>query len=204
MPEGTPQLACTFTHYFNYRIEKNSFMIRKSFPPFSLNLFTAACLALTLQGCSTTNKVNNQLTDAEACGALKNVIAQAGSDFNQLKGTRITAYDHTRWDTRSIFPKADCDIIGWSTGKTNYACTWNKSSELEARNDYANGLKLASSCLGPSWTASDIKGVTGEGQRFTTAGSSTAVEVRVHQEQKPSTDWQTSLSVGAAIHPDGH
>lgn len=165
-----------------------------------LKLCSAVGIAITLGACANTKPVNDVQTDTQACAALKNVIAHAGSNYDSLKiGSGVVDYDHTRWDTKSIFPEADCDVISWGAGKTNYACTWNKKDSKEARADYAYGLSLAKTCLGSEWTSSGIPGVTGEGTRFATVGSSTVVDIRIAQELPPSKSWMTSLTVGLPI-----
>lgn len=175
-------------------------MNEKSFLKTSLSLCSAAVLATTLAGCANTKAVNEAQTDAQACDALKNVISQAGSNFDSLKsGAGVADYGHTRWDAKSIFRGADCDVIGWGAGKTNYACTWSKGDSKDARNDYEYSLGVAKTCLGSGWSSTSIPGVTGEGMRFSTKGSSVVVDVRMAQELPPSKNWLTSLTVGAPI-----
>lgn len=155
---------------------------------------------MTMAGCTNTKAVNETQSDAQVCDALKNVISLAGSNYDSLKsGSGVADYDHTRWDTKSIFPGADCDVMGWGAGKTNYACTWSKGDSKEARNDYAYGIGVAKTCLGSGWSSASIPGVTGEGTRFSKAGSSVVVDIRMAQELPPSKNWLTSLTIGAPI-----
>ena len=175
-------------------------MKEKHFVYDSLKLSSVLGLAITLGACASTKAVNDVQTDAQVCGALKNVITHAGSNFDSLKvGAGVADYDHTRWDTKSIFPKADCDVVGWGAGRTNYACTWSKADSKEALNDYKYGLNVAKTCLGEGWSSTAIPGVTGEGTRFSTIGNSVVVDIRMAQERSPSKTWMTSLIVGAPV-----
>lgn len=175
-------------------------MSEKPFLKTALSLCSAAGLAMTLVGCANNKVTNDAQTDAQVCDALKNVIAHAGSNFDSLKsGNGVADYDHTRWDTKPIFKGADCDVIGWGAGKTNYACTWTKTESKDARSDFAYGLGVAKTCLGPEWLSTSIPGVTGEGARFSKAGSSVVIDVRLAQELPPSKNWLTSLTIGAPI-----
>lgn len=175
-------------------------MNKKPFLHASLKVCFAAGLTAALFGCAGTKSVNEAQTDSQACDSLKNVIAQASTNFEVLKsGTGVADYDHTRWDTKPIFPGADCDVIGWGAGKTNYACTWTKADAKDARNDYAYGIQVAQSCLGATWVSASIPGVTGEGVRYSKAGSSVVVDIRKAQELSPAKGWLTSLTVGAPI-----
>ena len=166
--------------------------------------FGALSLAavVALSGCQSAATKDPAVSDAKACSLLKNVIGQAGSDFKSLKGTATVDYDHTRWDTQPILPGTDCDILGWGSGRTNFACTWDKANEATARSDYASGVSLVKNCLGPEWKTSKPAGQTGEATRFATTGSPTVVELRTYRELAPATGWQTSLTVGPPINRD--
>ena len=175
-------------------------MSEKPFPKTALNFCSAIGLAMMISGCANNKVVNEAQTDSQACDALKNVIANAGTNFDSLKsGNGVADYDHKRWDTKSIFPGADCDVIGWGAGKSDYACTWTKNDSTGARSDYAYGLSVAKSCLGSGWSSASIPGVTGEGTRFSSVGNSVVVDIRMAQELAPSKNWLTSLTVGAPI-----
>lgn len=163
-----------------------------------LHLLSATSVLAMAVGCSTT-PTTHTLSDAESCSLLNKVIAQSATGFEALKGTRVTDYDHSRWDTAPIMTGANCDVISWGTGNTNFACTWDQPAETAARNDYTSGLKLVTSCLGASWAASSLPGSNGEGQRFSKLGENAVVDVRVYPERPPSTAWQTSVTVGSAI-----
>ena len=166
--------------------------------------FGAISLAavITLVGCQGTATKDPAVSDAKACSLLKNVIAQAGNDFKGLKGTATVDYDHTRWDAAPIMSGTDCDILGWGSGRTNYACTWDKANEASARSDYASGVSMVKNCLGAEWQTSKPAGQTGEATRFAKSGSPTVVELRTYKEQAPATSWQTSLTVGPPINRD--
>lgn len=170
--------------------------IRGALTPLSL------AFVMALAGCQSASTKDSQVSDAKACSMLKNVIAQAGNDFKSLKGTATVDYDHTRWDAAPIMPGTDCDILGWGSGRTNFACTWDKANEATARSDYAGGVSLVKNCLGAEWQTSKPAGQTGEATRFARAGSPTVVELRTYQEKAPASGWQTSLTVGPPINRD--
>lgn len=175
-------------------------MSEKPFPQSALSFCSAAGLAIAIVGCSNNKVISEAQTDSQVCAALRGVIAQAATNFESLKsGNGVADYDHTRWDTKSIFPGADCDVIGWGAGKTNYACTWTKGDSTSARSDYDYGLGVAKNCLGSGWSTASIPGVTGEGIRFSTVGNSAVVDIRMAQELSPSKNWLTSLTVGSPI-----
>ena len=167
------------------------------------SLLISAGLALAIVGCAKTQTVAQPQTDASVCDALKTVISQSSAGFSSLKvGAGVSDYDHTRWDSKPIFRDADCDVIGWGNGKTNFACTWTRKSSEEAKGDFTYGVGIAKSCLGSEWTQSAIPGVSGEGTRFSKPGNASVVDVRVAKEQSPSQAWLTSLTVGAPINRD--
>jgi hypothetical protein len=160
-------------------------------------------LALLSVGCVKNQTATQAQSDASVCGALRNVISQSNAGFSGLKeGAGVSDYDHTRWDTKPVFQNADCDVIGWGNGKSNYACTWSSKSHDDAKKDFSFGLDATKSCLGSSWTESSIPGVTGEGVRFSTPGNSSVIDIRVAKELAPSQSWHTSLTVGAPINRD--
>jgi hypothetical protein len=169
----------------------------------ALLIASVAGSALVFGGCAKTQTVTQAQNDAAVCDALQNVVSQANSNFSSLKvGAGVADYGHTRWDTKPIFPGADCDVIGWGNGKTNYGCTWTRKNGEEAKSDYAYGVGVAKSCLGSAWTSSAIPGVTGEGLRFSTQGNTNVVDVRVAKELDPSQSWHTSLIIGAPVNRD--
>ena len=108
-----------------------------------------------------------------------------------------------RWDAKDVFPGGECDVIRWGAGKTNYAWTWIKTDTKEARKDFSWGADKAESCLGPTWVKSRLPGVTGLGDRFSTAGNPTVVDIRILRELTDTKTWQTSLTVGPAVNRDG-
>jgi hypothetical protein len=168
------------------------------YPKTTLHICTALGLII-LAGCSKPQSVK----ETDDCSALQNVIANAGTNFDALKeGSGVTDYDHTHWDTKPIFSGAECDVIGWGGGKSNYMCTWTKTDAQAAKSDYAKGLEIAKKCLGSGWTSAAIPGVRGEGTRFSKSGSSYVVDVRVSQENAPASGWHTSLAVGSPINRD--
>ena len=165
-----------------------------------LYLAATASVTLSMIGCTTSGVQKEAQTDSRACEAFKDVISKSASNFDSLKqGAGVTDYDHTRWDTRAIFDGADCDVIGWGAGKTNYACTWTKPSADAARKDYQTTVTAVRSCLGASWSETAIPGVTGEGLRFSTKGSPSVVDLRMNKELATSGNWLTSLTVGSPI-----
>ena len=166
----------------------------------SRDLLTVASLSLAIAGCTTSGPSKQHQTQAEACSALGNVVTQSASDFKALKqGAGVTDYDHTRWDTPAIFEGADCDVLGWGAGKSNYACTWSQPDAQTARKDYESGVAIARTCLGATWAEASIPGSSGEGLRFSRKGSPVVVDVRLNQERSPSASWMTSLTVGSPI-----
>lgn len=141
-------------------------------------------------------------SEAQACASLRQVLAQAGSEFKALRGSATVDYDHTRWDARPVLPGTDCDVISWGGGRTNYACTWDKGDEAVARADYETGLGIVERCLGAGWQRSSPAGQTGHAVRFSKAGEPAKVEVRYYQERAPSRNWQTSLTIGPPVTRD--
>jgi len=147
-------------------------------------------------------KPKAEMSESQACSSLRQVLAQAETGFTSLRGSATTDYDHTRWDAQPIIAGTQCDVIGWGGGKTNYACAWSKGSQASARSDYQEGLGIVQRCLGPEWTASHPAGQTGEATLFSKGSDPAKVEVRYYKERDPSSNWQTSLTIGPPVTRD--
>lgn len=143
------------------------------------------------------------ITEVQACSSLKNVLAQASTGFISLRGSTTNAYDHTRWDAQSVIPGTDCDVIGWGGGRTNYACTWDKGNEASAHADYQFGLDIVQRCLGATWIVSHAAGQTGQATLFSKGNDPNKIEIRYYKERDPSSNWQTSLTIGPPVSRDG-
>ncbi|MFM2007113.1 MAG: hypothetical protein RLZZ09_2768 [Pseudomonadota bacterium] len=172
-------------------------------------VFAKPVLMVTLGGLvmGCTENMNMQkpkaaISEVQACSSLKSVLSQANTGFTGLRGSATTDYDHTRWDAQPIIPGTECDVIGWGGGRTNYACAWNKGSEASALSDYQGGLGIVQRCLGPEWTASHPAGQTGQATLFSKGSDPAKVEVRYYKERDPSSNWQTSLTIGPAVTRD--
>lgn len=142
------------------------------------------------------------ISEDQACTSLKSVLAQASAGFNAFRGSSTTDYDHTRWDAQPIISGTQCDVIAWGGGRTNYACTWNKGNEASARTDYRDGLGIVQRCLGPAWLVSHPAGQTGQATLFSKADDPAKVELRYYKERDPSSNWQTSLTIGPPVTRD--
>ncbi|MFN5745218.1 MAG: hypothetical protein ACK443_03915 [Methylococcaceae bacterium] len=156
-------------------------------------------LCLIVSGCA---QQNQPVSEADACQALNHVIGQAPSGFKSLRGASTADYDHIRWDAKPILPGTECDIGEWAGGRVNYGCTWDQGNQATAKANYDQGLALVSQCVGAGWTVSEPAGNTGKATRFSRPNSPTTVEVRYYRERPPSTNWQTSLTVGPPITRD--
>lgn len=173
------------------------------FAPSALPRLATACgFYLLVAACSQSTLQPAAPTEAQSCVSLRQVLGQAGSEFQSLRGSATVDYDHTRWDARPVLPGTHCDVISWGGGRTNYACTWNKGDEAVARADFENGLGVVERCLGAGWERSSPAGQTGRAVLFSKAGESAKVEVRYYQERAPSRNWQTSLTIGPPVTRD--
>jgi hypothetical protein len=165
-------------------------------------LMTGVAAAL-LTGCAQLTTPSPDMSDAQACSALKRVLAASGDDFRSLReSSGINDYDHTRWDAKPIAPGTECDIITWGGARTNYACTWDRGDETTARTDYESGLRLVRDCLGAGWQTETPAGQTGAATRFSRPGSHVMVDLRYSREREPSRNWQTSLTIGPPVTRD--
>jgi hypothetical protein len=170
---------------------------------FTVSRLVVGVTAVLLVGCAPPfSQKNAELNQAQACSMLKRVMSQAGDGFRSLRGTGSTDYDYTRWDAKPIADGTDCDILSWGGDRINYACTWNKGSEAVAKSDYKDGLSLVRKCLGPDWQVSHPPGQSGEATLFSQTGDPTKIDVRYYKERDPSTNWQTSLTIGPPVTRD--
>ncbi|CAI8876160.1 protein of unknown function [Methylococcus capsulatus] len=64
-------------------------------------------------GCARQRSAPSLSTEAEICQSLDYAIKQAASDFNDIRLNVTPYYVMNRWDTKPIFPEADCDIFDW-------------------------------------------------------------------------------------------
>lgn len=162
----------------------------------------ASALPLLATACAPHAPTQPPIAAGQACASLKQVLAQAGTGFQSLRGEATTDYDHTRWDTKPFLPGTDCDILDWGGGRINYACSWDQGDEANARAHYAEGLGIVQSCLGPQWRTTNPAGQTGQATRFAKTGAAATVEVRYYKERDPSRNWQTSLTIGPPVTRD--
>ena len=162
----------------------------------------AGVVPLLAAACSQHAPTLPPVSAGQACASLKQVLAQAGTGFQSLRGEATIDYDHTRWDAKPILPGTDCDILDWAGGRSNYACSWDMGDEANARADYAEGLGIVQGCLGPEWRTTHPEGQTGHATRFARTGEAATVEVRYYKERDPSRNWQTSLTIGPPVTRD--
>lgn len=75
------------------------------------------------------------------------------------------------WNAERVFPQArNCQVWAWSSGLTNYICTWQESGELEAKASHDKGVETVKQCLTEQWKSDFVQTSSGGGHTFFPAG----------------------------------
>ena len=144
-----------------------------------------------------------ELSDTEVCGQLNAIVADHSDNFQRFKKSRVSSHNLINmqiWKAVKAFPNANnCQVWEWSTGLTNYICTWQeKGGEIEAKTSYAKGVKLVRQCLNTQWTSDEMTTKSG-GIRtfFSQPNNKTIISVNAFKESRTILDnWKTTLYVG--------
>ena len=164
--------------------------------------FIVGILALSTGACALFGPAEPEMSDAEACVKLKELIADHSQNFKQFKGAiKNSGYRRNMqiWSAERVFPLAkNCLVWEWSSGLTNYFCSWQESNELEAKASYIRGTELVNQCLGKQWFTKFTKTKSGGASAlFYQAGGKTVISIRYFKESRTIFDhWNTTLYVG--------
>lgn len=161
----------------------------------------SVCFLLT-SGCAQYGGAAQPPSEAEACSSLRSIIAASDRQFREYKTTPTInpLSGMTKWETRPVFPNAQCDVLEWAGGRTNYVCTWPQGNEAQARETYRKHSALIGRCLDQTWARSDTSGQTGGATVFTKPGKSTQVVMRYFRPRRGfGTAWETSLTIGDEV-----
>jgi len=148
-----------------------------------LRVLLIGLLVLSASACSIFSPAEPEISDAEVCVRLNELIADHANNFKQFRGARQGAYRMMNmqvWKAKRVFPHAkNCEVWAWSTGLTNYICNWQEAGELEAQASHDKGVEIVSQCLTDQWKHDFVKTKSGGGSTlFSLEGGKTVVSIR--------------------------
>ena len=167
-----------------------------------LRFLITGSLVLSASGCSLFSP-EPEISDAEACVRLHKLIDDHPEGFKQFKGnlknTGPLRNNMQIWNADRVFPMAkNCQVWQWSSGLTNYFCSWDESDEEDAKASFDRGAELINQCLGKQWNSKFAGTKSGGGNAFFyKRGGKTVISLRYFKEARTILDsWMTTLYVG--------
>ncbi|GAW87122.1 conserved hypothetical protein [Bathymodiolus platifrons methanotrophic gill symbiont] len=152
--------------------------------------------------CSLFTQTEPEMSASEVCVKLNELVADHANDFKQFRGVRKNTrriINMQIWNAERVFPQArNCQVWAWSSGLTNYICTWQESGELEAKASHDKGVETVKQCLTEQWKSDFVQTSSGGGHTFfQQEGSKTVVSIRYFKESRTILDnWKAILYVG--------
>ncbi|MCF7970379.1 MAG: hypothetical protein K9L22_04350 [Methylococcaceae bacterium] len=170
-----------------------------------LRFFVVGSILLASSGCSLLTPTP-ELSDVEACVKLSAVIADHSQNFQQFKKSRVdsggmgSTINMQIWRAEKVFPSANnCQVWEWSTGLTNYICTWQeKGGEVEAKASHDKGVEVVRECLNEQWTSNTLPTQSGGVRtRFSRLNDKTIIVINAFKESRSILEnWKATLYVG--------
>ena len=167
-----------------------------------LRFLITSLFVLSTSACSIFSPAEPEMSDAEACLRLNELIVDHADNFKNFKKSRSNTTLQRNmqiWDAKRVFPLAkSCQVWEWSTGLTNYFCAWDESDEDEAKASYSKGAELVKQCLGEQWNSKYTRTKSGGGDAlFYQTGGKTIISIRYFKEALTILEnWKTTLYVG--------
>ena len=167
-----------------------------------LKFLISSLFLLSSSACSIFAPAEPEMTDAEACVKLNELIADHADNFKQFRGSLKNTGPRRNmqiWNAQRVFPMAkNCQVWQWSSGLTNYYCGWDESDEQEAKVSFNRGAELVNQCLGKKWHSKFTRTTSGgESALFYQKGGKTVVSIRYFKESRTIFDsWMSTLYVG--------
>ncbi|NOQ76473.1 MAG: hypothetical protein GQ475_01505 [Methylococcaceae bacterium] len=167
-----------------------------------IKIFIFSLSVLSISACSLFTPTP-ELSDAESCVKLNAIIAGHSQYFQQFKKSRISSVGVVNmqiWKAEKVFPRANnCQVWEWSTGLTNYMCTWQeKGGAVEAKASHDDGVEVVRQCLNEQWTSDTLTTKSGGVRtRFTQVNGKTIIAINAFKESRTILEnWKTTLYVG--------
>lgn len=163
-------------------------------------LFSVYIATFSISACTNTTTKPEQISEAQACTHLKELIADHPNHFNNTKKTLTPSRRLSVWEADKLFPRADsCQVWEWAAGLFDYACEWRTGKDEEkAIDNYQYGIDTIQNCLGEQWTAqTNTTQSGGKHTTFSNADIPTIVSIRYFKEQRGwPTSWLNTFVVG--------
>jgi len=154
--------------------------------------------------CATQPREKAPVNEAEACTALKSVIAAAPHGFDAVKRRPSQHALGERWEAQGILPRTTCEVLKWAAGYSHYLCMWNPANEAAAKQDFEEGKRVVGACLGDAWKMTEEPAKTGRMAVYAAPQTETRVSLRFFSDPRGyRTSWQTSLIVGDKLKDSG-
>ncbi len=152
--------------------------------------------------CSIFSPEETTMSDSEACDKLNELIADHSQNFNHFKRSLKNSgaiRNMQIWNAEHVFPLAkNCQVWEWSTGLTNYFCSWQESDNMQAKENHDKGVAIVRQCLDKQWQSDYIDTQSGGGRTlFYQEGGKTFISIRFFRESRTILEnWKTTLYVG--------
>lgn len=167
------------------------------------SLLSAMIVTSLFAACAETPKTETNLSDAEICEKIKNIIAKYPSKYADLRqGTKTNnpLQQADIWNAKTFFPGTECQVWEWASGLANYSCQWRESGEESANAIYDKHKPKLDSCLGMEWSGIEEQTPNGRQTQYRKDGEKVVVSIRVFQHRRSLLNrWWTSLVIGDPI-----
>ncbi|MCK5662309.1 MAG: hypothetical protein KAI17_02435 [Thiotrichaceae bacterium] len=168
-----------------------------------LGIGVVSLFVLSTSACSVFTPEKLEMSDSEACAKLNELIADHANNFKHFRRGRSSSSRVGNmmqiWSAERVFPLAkNCQVWEWSSGLTNYFCSWNESGELQAKASHDKGVDIVGQCLGKQWQSDFANTKSGGGRTlFYQEGDKTVISIHYFKESRTILEsWKTTLYVG--------
>ncbi|MBE0437038.1 MAG: hypothetical protein IBX56_14700 [Methylomicrobium sp.] len=163
-------------------------------------LLSIYAATFSIAACTNTTTKPEQLSEAQACTHLNELIGDHPNHFDNIKKNLTPSRRLSVWAADKLFPTADnCQVWEWGAGLFNYACEWKTGNdEQKAIDNYQYGIDTIQNCLGEQWTAqTNTTESGGKHTRFSSPDTQTMISVRYFKEQRGwPTSWLNTFIIG--------
>jgi len=168
-----------------------------------LAIGVVSLFALSTSACTIFSPEEPEMSDSEACAKLNELIADHANNFKHFRRGRGSSSRIGNmmqiWSAERVFPLAkNCQVWEWSSGLTNYFCSWNESDELQAKQSHDKGADIIGQCLDKQWQSNFVNTQSGGGRTlFNQEGGKTIISINYFKEPRTILEnWKTTLYVG--------
>lgn len=165
-------------------------------------LFCVSATVIFNSGCSILSPEPTEISEAEACEQVKEIIAAYDKGFEKFKASQVIVNNLGNvqiWRTNKVFPGAKiCQVWGWSSGLNSYNCSWQADDEVSAKSTHDYSVQLLQGCLSKQWTSQTSQTKSGGlSTSFSLPASSNVVSINAFKESLTILEnWKVNLYIG--------